>query len=163
VLLYGILLAVTHKTSCLLWASDGPMLDAVFGQCSRLDIVFPMAHDQQQQIARDFKAKLFARFGCCVGAVDGILFWISRPSEEEAKLAGCGPSKFFCGRKHKFGLNCQAICDARGKFLDMSVMYPGLTSDVLAFEGASIYWRLQGGLLAPGMFLVLTCCFVTNH
>jgi DDE superfamily endonuclease len=119
-------------------------------QCARLDIVFPTGHAQQHAIARGFKAKSFAQFGCCAGAVDGILIWIIRPSEAEARLSECDPGKFFCGRKHKFGLNCQAICDSRGRFLDISVMFPGSTSDVLAFEGTNIYEELKGGLLAPG-------------
>jgi DDE superfamily endonuclease len=119
-------------------------------QCVRLDIVFPTGHAQQHAIARGFKAKLFAQFACCIGTVDGILIWIIHPSEAEARLSECDPGKFFCGRKHKFGLNCQAICDSRGRFLDISVMFPGSTSDVLAFEGTTIYEELKGGLLAPG-------------
>jgi hypothetical protein len=29
-------------------------------------------------------------------------------------LSQCSVAKFFCGRKHRYGLNCQAICDSRG-------------------------------------------------
>jgi DDE superfamily endonuclease len=70
--------------------------------------------------------------------------------DTDANVTTVGPAKFYCGRKHKFGLNCQAICDARGRFLDISVIAPGATSDVLAFEGAKIYKLLQAGILAPG-------------
>jgi hypothetical protein len=118
-----------------------------------LSIQFPKSHEEQHRIAKEFMAKSAAGFDCCVGAVDGILIWIGRPSEKDAARSGCGPAKFFCGRKHKFGLNCQAICDARGKFLDVSLMFPGSTSDVLSFESSSIYGRLQDGLLAPGLCL----------
>ena len=52
-------------------------------------------------------------------------------------------------------MNCQAVCDARGKFLDISIMYPGSTSDCLAFEGMSLYSKLENGVLAPGL-----CFFV---
>ena len=61
--------------------------------------------------------------------------------------------KFFCGRKHKFGLNCQAVCDARGRFLDILIVFPGSTSDCLAFEGMSLFRKLEDGLLAPGLCL----------
>jgi hypothetical protein len=74
-------------------------------------------------------------------------------------LSACSVAKFFCGRKHKYGLNCQAICDSRGRFLDVSVMYPASTSDVLSFESATIYGRLEKGLLAPGE---LTCACRCN-
>jgi DDE superfamily endonuclease len=77
-----------------------------------------------------------------------------QPSIEDADVASVGPAKFYCGRKHKFGLNCQAICDARGSFLDISIKYPGATSNVLAFEGATIYQRLKDGLLTPGMLFI---------
>ena len=50
-------------------------------------------------------------------------------------------------------MNCQAVCDVRGKFLDLSIMYPGSTSDCLAFEGMALYQKLEEGLLAPGLCL----------
>ena len=67
--------------------------------------------------------------------------------------AGCSSGKFFCGQKKKFGLNCQAVRDVRGKILDLSILYPGSTSDILAFEGSSLFQKLENGLLAPGLCL----------
>jgi hypothetical protein len=122
-------------------------------KCPELDICFPTDHNEQRQIAIDFKAKSSAGFDCCVGAVDGILIWIDRPSEKDSNVSGCDPTKFFCGRKHKFGLNCQAICDAKGKFLDISILFPGSTSDILSFESSNMFQRLQDGLLAPRLCL----------
>ena len=63
-------------------------------------------------------------------------------------LVGCDSGKFMCGRKKKYGLNCQAVCDVRGRILDISIMYPGSTSDCLAFEGMSLFCDLEEGLLA---------------
>jgi hypothetical protein len=34
-------------------------------------------------------------FSNCAGAIDGILIWILKPSEEDAANAGCGRKKFF--------------------------------------------------------------------
>jgi hypothetical protein len=76
-----------------------------------------------------------------------------QPSEADSIVSKVGIRKFFCGRKNKFGLNCQAICDANGKFLDISMMYPGATLDVLAFESSTIYSDLANGILAPGLCL----------
>jgi hypothetical protein len=59
--------------------------------------------------------------------------------------------KYLCGRKHKFGLNCQAVCDARGRFLDMSITYGGSSSDCLAFEDSNLHKRLEDGLVNMGM------------
>ena len=60
---------------------------------------------------------------------------------------------FFCGRKHKFGLNCQAVSDRRGKFLDLSIHYGGSSSDSLAFEASDLCTRLESGLLSDGLVL----------
>lgn len=125
--------------------------------CNALAIKYPDCHVEQQKIAMAFKAKSSADIDCCAGAVDGLLIWIHRPSEKQAELSTCSPQKFMCGRKHKFGLNLQAICDARGRFLDVSVMFPGSTSDVLSFESSAIYTKLEDGLLAPSL-----CIFGDN-
>jgi hypothetical protein len=47
----------------------------------------------------------------------------------------------------------KAVCDSQGKFLEMSILYPGSTSDCLAFEGICLFTRLEGGLLAPSLSL----------
>ncbi len=76
-----------------------------------------------------------------------------KPSEEDANDAGCGRRKFFCGRKGKFGLNCQAVSDVRGRILDLSIGLAGASLDCIAFEGSDLYERLEGGLLKNGLVL----------
>ena len=120
-------------------------------------IKYPDNHDAQQSIARGFADVSSAGFECCAGAVDGILIWSHRPSQKDCNDARCDTGKFFCGRKKKFGLNCQAVCDVRGRILDISIMYPGSTSDCLAFEGMSLFQKLEEGMLAPGL-----CIFGDN-
>jgi hypothetical protein len=44
-----------------------------------------------------------------------------------------------CGRKKKYGLNCQAVSNVQGRILDISILYPGSTSDILAFEEMSLF------------------------
>jgi DDE superfamily endonuclease len=121
------------------------------------NLVFPADHDTQRELARQFSTRSQAGFQCCVGAVDGILIWIHKPSPSCCKASKCDASKFFCGRKHKFGLNCQAVADFRGRFLDMSIKYPGSTSDCLAFESSQLFHDLENGLLAEGL-----CIFGDN-
>lgn len=121
------------------------------------EMQYPSSHEKQEQIAEGFRRKSAANFDCCAGAIDGILIWIHRPSKACCAEASCDSGKFFCGRKLKFGLNCQAVCDAEGRFLDFSILYPGSTADCLAFEGMAVYKRLEDGLLAPGL-----CIFGDN-
>ena len=45
------------------------------------------------------------------------------------------------------------MVDCRGKFLDMSIRYPASTSDLLLFEGSTLYGKLEEGLLHPGLCL----------
>jgi hypothetical protein len=127
-------------------------VDAINAQPD-LKISYPFGHEEQHAIAESFQKKSGPCFPSCAGAIDGILVWIHKPTEADCAKAGCSSGKFFCGCKHKFDLNCQAVCDARGKFLEVSILYPGSTSDCLAFKGMSLFTQLEGGLLAPWLCL----------
>ena len=71
-------------------------------KCEALKVEFPTSHTDQLRIAKGFEEKSVPKFKKCVGAVDGMLVWISKPTEEECKKVGVGSAKFFCGRKKKF-------------------------------------------------------------
>jgi hypothetical protein len=114
-------------------------------------IVYPEKHDKQQSIAKGFGQVSGANFSCCAGAIDGILIWVHRPRERDRVESGCSAGKFFCGRKKKFGLNCQAVSDVRGRILLISRIYPGSTSDCLACKGMTPFQKLESGILAPGL------------
>ncbi len=120
---------------------------------SVMHIEYPSDMNEQTKIARGFCNASKVKFDCCAGAIDGILIWMHKPSLKEAEAAGVGQKKFFCGRKNKFGLNCQAVCDVRGRILDMSITYGGSSSDCLAFENSDLAKRLDAGLLADGLVL----------
>lgn len=118
-------------------------------------ISYPSNHDEQRAIARGFAAKSTAGFTCCAGAVDGILIWTHRPFEDDAKEAAIDAGKCYCPRKNKYGLNCQATCDSQGKIIDILCMFPGSTSDYLAFEASTLYQKLKNdpSYLADGLCL----------
>ena len=128
------------------------VIDAV-NKHPRFAISYPEVHANQRAIARGFADVSAADFGCCAGAIDGILIWIHKPSATECDNTGCGERKLYCGRKKKFGPNCQAVCDVRGRILDISIQYPGSTSNCLAFEGMSLFQKLEDGIFAPGLCL----------
>ncbi len=50
-------------------------------------------------------------------------------------------------------MNCQAVCDVRGRFLDLSITYGGASSDVLAFENSELFKLLEKGLLLKDLVL----------
>lgn len=116
-------------------------------------ITYPDSHEEQMKIADGFQKVSTSGFATCAGAIDGILIWTLKPTVVDAKALGIGQKKFLCSRKHKFGLNCQAVSDAHGRFLDISIIYGGSSSDCLAFEKSSLHSRLQDGVLKEGLCL----------
>ena len=58
-----------------------------------LKINFPMLHREQVRIAKGFKAKSAINIDSCVGAIDGILIGIHKPSE--AFWVQSGPCNVF--------------------------------------------------------------------
>jgi hypothetical protein len=113
------------------------VIDAV-NLTDSLKIQFPTDHATQNEIAEGFKAKSSAEFDSCVGCIDGLLVWMHKPTKKDCENAKVGQIKFLCGRKSKYGLNLQAICDHKRRFLDISVLFGGSTSDLLAFEASDI-------------------------
>ena len=129
------------------------VVDAI-NKAPQMNIEFPRTHEGQAIIAEGFKKKSDIDIDVCVGAIDGMLVWIHQPSKSDIKVIEFGPAKFFCGRKKKFGMNLQAVCDARGRFLDVDMSYPGATSDFFAFDQSEVKTLLeQDGFLHPGYCL----------
>ena len=138
------------------------VVDAVI-TCPELAFSFPVEHEKQWAIARGFKANSTPGFDNCAGCIDGMLLWTEKPTEQSCEFAQCQPKRFFCGRKHKFGLNFQGICDHLGRFIDVTCGSPASTSDFLAFTLSKIYHRLEDNLLAPGLCLYGDAAYVNNR
>ena len=129
------------------------VVDAV-NKCPELSFNFPEDYPSQWKIAEGFFSNSKAGFTQCCGAIDGILIWMEKPSDISCEEAKCGPKKFFCGRKKKFGMNLQGTVDHHGRFLHMSIWHPASTSDYLAFSTMDLFHKLERpGFLAPGLCL----------
>ena len=142
----------THGVSnAEVYRSVWMVVDAI-NACPELQIRFPRDYTAQQELARAFKRKSFPEFDNCVGCIDGMLVWINKPSKPTLRDAGLGARKFFCGRKKKFGLNLQAICDHLLRFIDVEIIHPGATSDYLSFATSFICTQLkETGFLMEGL------------
>ena len=138
------------------------VVDAV-NQLPNFHIEYPRSRAEQMKIAKGFEETSDVGFPNCAGCIDGLLIWTHKPSEEDAKKAGVGRKKFLCGRKGKFGLNCQAISDVRGRILDISIVYGGASPDCLAFEGSGIYEDLEAGLLHDNLVLFGDNAYLNSH
>lgn len=129
------------------------VVDAIH-KASQLKIVFPATHFEQLKVAEGFKKKSDVNFDNCVGAIDGIHIWTHKPTKHDVEDLGFGELKFFCGRKLKYGLNMQAACDARGRFLDVYIGTPGAASDFYSFGMSPLKEKLEKeGFLYPGLCL----------
>ena len=119
----------------------------------QFQITYPSSVGEQEKIVAGFEKASSVGFNVCAGAVDGILIWMQKPNVNEAKRVGVDQKKFLCGRKHKSGLNCQAVADVNGKILDISVVYGASAADCVAFEASDLHARLEDGLLQNGYVL----------
>jgi hypothetical protein len=87
------------------------MIVEAVNELAEMQIEYPSDVECQKKIAKGFCEASKVKFNCCTGEIDGVLIWMHKPSLKEANAAGVGQKKFLCGRKNKFGLNCQAVCD----------------------------------------------------
>jgi DDE superfamily endonuclease len=147
-------ISIVHGVShSAVYESVWQVVDAV-NKCNALSFEFPEDHAAQREIAKGFAERSQAGFKTCVGATDGILIWIHQPNEEECKGNDAGAKKFFCGCKKKYGVNMQATCDSKCRFLEIDVHHPGATSDFLAFFMSEFKTKLEEpGFLADGLCL----------
>jgi len=150
----------SYLFSGLIW----PVIEAI-NHCPDLKVFFTDNHSKQLCIARKFRDRSHAGFDCCVRAIDGILIWTEKPSERECHLFGNIQSgSFFSGRKHKFGLNMQAICDADCHFLEFWIANPASASDYISFITSEFYNRKlqKSNFLARGLVLFGDNAYVSS-
>ena len=138
------------------------VVDAI-NQCPELQIRFPTSHEKQREIAKGFQRKSTIGISICVGCIDGMLVWTHKPNRKSTVETGVGPFKFFCGRKKKYGLAFQAICDHHRRFLDITCTDPGSISDYLMFTTSDIHRKLETeGFLAKGLALFGDSAYVNT-
>lgn len=129
------------------------VIDAIH-MCSELNIVFPETHAEQTECASGFRATSSINIDCCIGAIDGMLVWMNKPTSSDQHNIGFGPTKFFCGRKMKYGLNMMGVCDSNKRFIWIELNMPGAASDFYAFDQSSLKKKLETeGFLRPGYCL----------
>ena len=111
-------------------------------RCPSLHFQFPTTESECQAISTELAARSKAGFTNCIGCIDGLLIWPEKPSKKQCQQVGVDTGKFYCGRKGKFGLNFQGICDARRRFTYISIQHPASASDYLSFAMSSLYGYL---------------------
>ena len=119
-----------------------------------LNIRFPETYEEQTLCMEGFRSRSKIYIDCCIGSIDGMLIWMNKPTIADQVKIGFGPTKFFCGRKKKYGLNMMGVCDSRRRFIWVEVNMPGASSDFYAFDQSSLKKKLEtDGFLRPGFCL----------
>ena len=119
-----------------------------------LQFQFPTTSEECKSMAYDFTFQSKAGFDNFVGCIDGMLLWMEKlwmekPFQKHCKKVGVDSGKFYCGRKGKFGLNMQGVCNAWRCFAYISIQHPASASDYLAFVTSSLYQKLTEGTGLP--------------
>ena len=70
-------------------------------------------------------------FGNVVGAIDGLLIYIQKPTFYECREVSGGKGQFKYHRKDKYGFNMQAMYDQKPFFWWIDIKWPGSTSDYM--------------------------------
>ena len=120
-------------------------LDAVLNSNDdRLSFHFPQTEEECSQTEKSLHRVIWH----CIGAVDGILLEIRRPSLWESD----DPETFFSGHYVCFGFNCQAVCDVHMRFIFFAIAAPGRAGDMNAIKATSFFDLLAN---VPGPFYIL--------
>jgi hypothetical protein len=134
-------------------------IDAVLSS-EALDIKLPTEPEEWEKIRKGFAEKSSHRvLSGCLGAIDGFF----QPTICPTVLESCGfPRSYYSGHYQSTGLNCQAICDSKLRFLFFAVIAPGQTNDAVAYELTNLRDVIEK--FAPGAFIAGDAAYLlTEH
>ena len=108
---------VVHEICKILTENVGPQL-----------IKFPVEREEVMESTAQF----LKRFGCpqTIGCVDGTHVPIKQPSEN---------AHDYMSYKLFYSINCQAICNAFGQFINVEIKWPGSVHDARVFANSEVH------------------------
>ena len=94
----------------------------------------------------------------CVATIDGFLLQIQTPSNNE-----CNNVKaFYSGHYSTYGINVQAACDYRSRFVSVCVAGPGGINDIVAFRKTELAKIINN--MPIGFYIIGDCAYsCTEH
>lgn len=129
-----------HKTTAGRTIKNGiQVLCNLFQQIIKL----PQTELEKQVVQTDFYDVSY--FPRVIGAIDCTHIKIQSPGGDNAEI--------FRNRKGYFSLNCQVVCNAKLKIMDLVCRWPGSASDSHIFENSAIKMRLENGEMGNGVLL----------
>ena len=125
----------TYKMTCNAFGVSKPTLSknirmvckAIVDAVGPVYLRLPKTKEEAKVLIDAFEAKF--GFPQVIGCIDGTHIPIRQPTEN--------PQDFFC-YKMKYSLNCQAVCDEKGQFIDVDIRWPGSCHDAKIFANSTI-------------------------
>jgi hypothetical protein len=131
-------------------------MDAILA-ADELSFSFPSG-EQIDTAAREFDAISSNRaIKGCVACVDGYLLRIQVPSATETGNV----KAYFSGHYQTYGINVQAACDHRCRFVYVCIAAPGGANDITAFRKSSLSSTVQN--LPLGKFIIGDNAYVCSE
>ena len=133
-------------------------IDAICS-CEALDIIFPETPKQIKAAVDAFSSRSSNKvLRGCIGALDGFLAKINCPSMEDCKN---NADAYFSGHYQTHGINVQAVCDHKSRFIFFAVAAPGKTADQVAFKRTSLPAVLAK--LPSGMYVAVDAAYMLTE
>jgi hypothetical protein len=98
--------------------------------------------ERMGKVAREFAMKSNFVINGCIGAIDGWIVKIKKPSRTKDLFNCSDPASYF-SRKGFFGINVQAIVDSNKRILFRSINSRGAEHDSTAFKNSNFYKWLE--------------------
>jgi hypothetical protein len=127
--------------------------------CDELAYSFPTSDDDIRQASKDFReCSTNNVIDGCVACLDGLLLRIRTPPP----TATGNVKAYFSGHYQAYGINVQAACDSRCRFVYVSLAAPGGANDIAAFRKTSLSELIEK--LPLGKYVIADNAYVcTEH
>jgi len=123
-------------------------IDAIL-ESEDLAYKLPSTEKQLDEAAQGFESfSTHAAINGCVACLDGYLLQIKVPSSS----ATGNVKAYFPGHYQTYGINIQAACDYKCRFVYAAVAAPGGTNDIAAFRKTGLSQMIK--MLPPRKFVV---------
>lgn len=103
----------------------------------------PQTEEEQQEARSDFFN--ISHFPRVFGAIDCTHVKLQSPGGDNAEV--------YRNRKGYFSLNCQVVCSAKLKIIDLVCRWPGSANDSHIFENSALKNRLRNGEMGNGVLV----------
>lgn len=117
--------------------------------CDALSFSMPKTEEELNRASEEFESISFnSVIDGCIGCLDGFLLAIQTPPKSQTGNV----KAYFSGHYQCYGINVQAVCDSKCRFISVSVAAPGGSNDIAAFRKTHLHSILEN--LPIGKYII---------